>query len=86
VRRWVRNALILLLLVFPVVFVSLTYLEDIAETNEQYRAQGMVLFIASLPRRAIGLAAGGGYVGVFVLMLLEAAAFPIPSEIILPFA
>ena len=85
-RRWVRNVLILLLLVFPVVFVSLTYLEDIAETNEQDGAQGMVLFIVSLPRRVIDLAAGGGYVGVFVLMLLEAAAFPIPSEIILPFA
>ena len=46
----------------------------------------MVLFITSLPRRVIDLAAAAGYVGVFVLMLLEAAAFPVPSEIILPFA
>jgi membrane protein DedA with SNARE-associated domain len=28
----------------------------------------------------------GGYAGIFSLMLLEAAAFPVPSEIILPLA
>ena len=27
-----------------------------------------------------------GYVGVFVLMLLESSSVPIPSEVILPFA
>lgn len=84
-KRSIRNVLILLLLIFPIVFVSLTYLEDIAETNEQDGTQGLVLFITNLPRRVIDLAAAG-YVGIFVLMLLEAAAFPVPSEIILPFA
>lgn len=81
-----RSVLILLLLIFPVALISLTYLEDVAETNVQGGARGIVLFITNLPRRVIDLAAAAGYVGIFVLMLLEAAAFPVPSEIILPFA
>jgi membrane protein DedA with SNARE-associated domain len=85
-RRWVRNLLIVFLLLFPAVFISLTYLEDIAETNGQAGAEGIIQFVIGLPRRMIGLASGAGYLGVFLLMLLEAAAFPIPSEIILPFA
>jgi membrane protein DedA with SNARE-associated domain len=32
------------------------------------------------------LASGAGYLGIFFLMLLESAAFPVPSEIILPLA
>jgi membrane protein DedA with SNARE-associated domain len=39
-----------------------------------------------LPNSALTLASQTGYAGVFFLMLLEAAALPIPSEIILPFA
>ncbi len=85
-RRWVRNLLVVALVVFPVVFVTLTYLEDVAQTSDQGGAAGMISFITGLPRRAIDLASEAGYVGIFVLMLLEAAAFPIPSEIILPFA
>jgi len=43
-------------------------------------------FATGLPRLVINFAAESGYLGVFVLMLLEAAALPIPSEIVLPFA
>lgn len=85
-RRWVRNALIVLLLVFPIVLFSLTYLEDIAETKEQSGTQAAIAFVSSLPKRAMDLASSGGYLGIFLLMLLEAAALPVPSEIILPFA
>jgi membrane protein DedA with SNARE-associated domain len=84
-RRWTRNILIVFLLIFPVVLLSLTYLEDIAETNEQSGTQA-ITFITSLPRQAIEVASAAGYIGIFCLMLLEAAALPIPSEIILPFA
>lgn len=73
------------LLVFPVTLISLTYLEDIAETSGQ-GTEGIVSFVRALPSRVIGLASEAGYAGIFVLMLLEAAAFPVPSEIILPFA
>jgi len=85
-RRWVRNTLIVLLLIFPVVIVSLSYLEDIAETSEQGGPQEFITLITTLPKHAVDFASSAGYVGIFLLMLLEAAALPIPSEIILPFA
>ncbi len=85
-KRWVRNLLIVILLVFPVVFISLTYLEDIAEIGGGGTAGEIIAMITNLPRRVINLASGAGYAGIFALMLLEAAAFPIPSEIILPLA
>ena len=84
-KRWLRNALILLLIVLPVAVISLEYVEDLAETNEQFGTQAIAL-ITSLPRRVIDFASTAGYPGIFALMLLEAAALPIPSEIILPFA
>jgi membrane protein DedA with SNARE-associated domain len=85
-RRWFRTILIVSLLVIPVVIVALSYLEDLAETNGQIEPAGLLLLITNLPRNAISLASEAGYVGIFILMLMEAAALPIPSEIILPFA
>ena len=85
-RPWIRNLLIVILLVFPVVFVSLTYLEDIAETSGQEGRDALVGLVADVPRRVISVASQAGYAGIFFLMLLEAAAFPVPSELILPFA
>jgi len=85
-RLWVRRLVVTLLLVFPVVLVSISYLEDVAQTNAQEGPEGLVSVLTDLPKNAIALASGAGYTGVFLLMLAEAAAFPIPSEIILPFA
>jgi membrane protein DedA with SNARE-associated domain len=85
-KRWVRYILIAILLIFPVVFISLTYLEDIAETNGGTGPKGIIPLLTGLPHLLIKLASGAGYIGIFALMLLEAAAFPVPSEIILPFA
>lgn len=45
--------------------------------------QGTVNGIAAL---AVNLMNGYGYLGVFILMLLESASIPIPSEIVLPLA
>jgi membrane protein DedA with SNARE-associated domain len=78
--------MVTLLLIFPVVFVSLSYVEDLVETNLHGASQGIVSIFANLPKQAIALASQTGYAGIFALMLAEAAAFPIPSEIILPFA
>jgi membrane protein DedA with SNARE-associated domain len=85
-KRWVRILLILLLLVFPVTVVSLSYLEDVAESSGKTGTEGMVAFVTNLPKHVLDFASATGYVGVLVLMLLEAAAFPVPSEIVLPFA
>jgi membrane protein DedA with SNARE-associated domain len=85
-KLWVRNLLIITLLVIPILVVSLSYLEDVAETSGQGNVEGMMSLVADMPRLVIGLVSQAGYDGVFVLMLLEAAAFPVPSELILPLA
>lgn len=85
-RRRVRYLLMAILLIFPVVLISLTYLEDIAETNGHIGSEGPFSFLANLPKQVTVVASEAGYLGIFGLMLLEAAALPVPSEIILPFA
>ncbi len=85
-KRWVRNLLIVLVAIFPVVFVVTDYLEDLTETGGPEGSGGLIPLITNLPTHIIQLASGAGYLGIFSLMLLEAAAFPGPSEIILPLA
>jgi len=85
-KPWIRKLLISGLLVFPVIFVALSYLEDLAETGSEGPIGGIISSMLNLPQLVINLATAGGYAGIFSLMLLEAAAFPIPSEIILPLA
>lgn len=73
-----------ILVVIPIIVVALSYFEDIVESGESQRGIGALLM--SLPQEAIRIASQAGYAGIFLLMLLEATAFPIPSEIVLPFA
>jgi membrane protein DedA with SNARE-associated domain len=42
--------------------------------------------LAVLARVIIGVISGSGYLGVVVLMAIESACIPLPSEIIMPFA
>jgi membrane protein DedA with SNARE-associated domain len=85
-RRPLRKLLISALLVVPVIFIALSYLEDLAETGAEGPVGGIISSMLNLPQLVIDLATAGGYAGIFSLMLLEAAAFPVPSEIILPLA
>ena len=85
-KRRARNILAAALLIFPALFVLLSYLEDLAEAGGEGGAEGVVSLATNLPANAIGFASRLGYVGIFILMLLEAAALPVPSEIVLPFA
>ena len=86
-KHWARNTLVAALLIFPVLFVALSYLEDLAEAGGgEGGAQGVASLVTNLPGNAIVFASHAGYAGIFILMLLEAAALPVPSEIVLPFA
>jgi membrane protein DedA with SNARE-associated domain len=85
-RRWVRNLLIICLIAFPIVFIGVSYIEDLTETGSEGPIGGIIASMLNLPQFVINLAVAGGYAGIFALMLLEAAAFPLPSEIILPLA
>ena len=64
----------------------MSYLEDLVETSAQEGPTLTVAVLTSLPTNLVNLAAGAGYAGIFLLMLLESAAFPVPSEVILPLA
>src|SRR5689334_20117993 len=43
----------------------------------------LLTFLASF---AIAVISGGGYLGIVLLMAIESACIPLPSEIIMPFA
>jgi membrane protein DedA with SNARE-associated domain len=42
--------------------------------------------VAALTELAIGVISAGGYAGIVLLMAIESACIPLPSEIIMPFA
>lgn len=81
-----RNLLIAVVLLFPIGLITLDYLEDMTETGGPFESQNIISVLSTLPTRVIAVASGAGYLGIFSLMLLEAASFPVPSEVILPFA
>jgi len=85
-RRWIRKVLIGLVLIFPVAFVSASFLEDLVETGGQEGSGEIVAMILVLPTRLINLASTAGYQGLFFLTLLDSAGVPFPSEIVLPLA
>jgi len=85
-KRSIRNLLIALIVLFPIVFTLTSYLEDLAESSSQEGSYAVINMITGLPSRTLNFASSAGYSGIFLLMLLESAAFPIPSEIILPLA
>lgn len=85
-KRWIRSLLVTCLIAFPIVFIALIYIEDLTETGTEGPVGGIISSLLNLPQLVINLATAGGYAGIFALMLLEAAAFPVPSEIILPLA
>ncbi len=80
-KRWIRNLLIVVLLVILVAFVSIIFLEE--TTKPSGGALGITSVMSNF---VIDVASRAGYLGIFVLMLFEAAAFPVPSEVVLPLA
>jgi membrane protein DedA with SNARE-associated domain len=81
-----RKLAVVVLILILAILLSLEYLEDIAEVGDTQGTQSLISFAASLQSGAIDFASSAGYGGIFILMLLEAAALPVPSEIILPFS
>jgi membrane protein DedA with SNARE-associated domain len=82
----IRQILISVTLVFPLVFIAASYLEDLMETGGQEGSGEIVGMITGLPTRLMNLGSNAGYPGIFLLTLLDSAGFPFPSEIILPLA
>ena len=69
-----------------VVYLLFEILEDIFIEGAPITSGPLIGAIISLTHNVTGTLQSWGYVGVFVLMLLESSSLPIPSEVILPFA
>jgi membrane protein DedA with SNARE-associated domain len=85
-RHWTREIVIALAVVFPVVFVAASYCEDLVEAGGKEGFGDAGALITGLPSHVTSGISNAGYPGVFFLTLLDSAGFPLPSEIILPFA
>jgi len=76
-----------LIVVFAgVLFVVLVgdYVEDAFMEGVNFGSVANVF--TSIAQGTLSVVSASGYLGIFVLMLLESSSFPIPSEIILPFS
>ncbi len=80
-----------LLIVVAIILVFVAYLafeiaEDILVEGSPITSEPIIGAIISFTQNVTATISSWGYVGVFVLMLLESSSLPIPSEVILPFA
>jgi membrane protein DedA with SNARE-associated domain len=68
------------------VYLLFEILEDVFVEGAPITSGPLIGAVISLTHNITGTVQSWGYVGVFVLMLLESSSLPIPSEVILPFA
>jgi len=68
-----------LAVVFPVVFIAASYLEDLIETGSNEASSDIGALIAGLPSHVISVASNAGYGGVFFLTLTDSAGFFFPQ-------
>lgn len=61
-------------------------LEDVLIEGSPWTSGPVVSAIISFTHDVTATISSWGYAGIFLLMLLESSSFPIPSEVILPFA
>ena len=53
---------------------------------QTFSEEPMFEIISNISNWALGIINTTGYVGIFILSLLESAAIPIPSEVVIPFS
>ena len=69
-----------------IVYITFEILEDIFVEGGSMTSGPLISAILFLTHNVTDTVKSWGYVGIFVLMLLESSSVPIPSEVILPFA
>jgi membrane protein DedA with SNARE-associated domain len=85
-RRKAPQLIVISIATVLVVYLVFEVLEDIFVEGAPLTSGPLIGAIISLTHNVTDTVQSWGYVGVFVLMLLESSSFPIPSEVILPFA
>ncbi len=69
-----------------IVYFLFDILEDVFIEGAPITSGPLISGIISLTHNVTYTVQSWGYIGIFVLMLLESSSLPIPSEVILPFA
>jgi membrane protein DedA with SNARE-associated domain len=85
-RRKAPQLIVAAIAIVIAVYVLFEILEDIFIEGAPVTSGPLISAIISFTRNVTATVQSGGYVGIFVLMLLESSSLPIPSEVILPFA
>ena len=89
IRAKAPKIIIVTIVVAVIAVILIQLLEDIFLSGQPTTPGPVGLAINALiqlTRNVTSTIASWGYIGVFVLMLLESSSLPIPSEVILPFA
>jgi membrane protein DedA with SNARE-associated domain len=85
-RRKTPKLIVVAAVIVVIVFIFLEVLEDLFVGGAMLMGGPFVVAVVGFTRDVIGIMSSWGYIGVFVLMLLESSSLPIPSEMVLPFA
>jgi membrane protein DedA with SNARE-associated domain len=80
-RKKAPHIIIACIVIIVAAYVLFILLEDAGATGAS-----SIDAIIAFSRNVTDTISSWGYLGVFILMLIEATSFPIPSEVILPFA
>lgn len=81
--------LFLVIVMIVILVISLDTLEDMLIEGGPFTGTPYALlfdFAITFTQNVTAAVASWGYIGIFLLMLLESSSLPIPSEVVLPFA
>ncbi len=87
-RMKLPQILVIAIVAVILAFVLLDTLEDTVIEGEPFAGTPLAAFfnaIITFTHNITGTVQSLGYVGLFVLMVLESSSLPVPSEVILPF-
>jgi membrane protein DedA with SNARE-associated domain len=88
--KWVRKKtpqiIVAAVAIAIIVYAVISILEDLVIEGGTFTGGPVISFILSFTHNVTHTVSSLGYIGIFVLMLLESSSLPVPSEAILPFA
>ncbi len=85
-KRKAPKLIVAAVIIIVVGYFLFEILEDVLVEGSTLTSEPVIGAIISFTRDVTATISSWGYVGLFLLMLLESSSFPIPSEVILPFA
>ncbi|MCL1978011.1 MAG: DedA family protein [Candidatus Bathyarchaeota archaeon] len=85
-KRKAPQLLIVAVIIIVFCYFLLEILSDVLVEGSPWTSGPVIGAIIAFTHNVTDTISSWGYIGVFLLMLLESSSFPIPSEVILPFA